>query len=214
MAFAWTMTVRAVICGQYVPLEEGETGSITHTWWQRLIFLAYTLLISAVSLVALPYLQRATGQNQSTGWRYRVLLILQPFLTMCMSWAVLLWADWEIYEYWFRGRPVLGRVIFSLAATQIFGAVAYGVAWHTTLPKVPPRDPNQDPAQARKDQEQDAVKQAMILTKRMTHLATRKFFLSMLAMVVAFSWEETLDQSIEAMVPGILMRFFAKLFTA
>lgn len=252
MAFAWTMTVRAVICGQYVPLEEGETGSITHTWWQRLIFLAYTLLISAVSLVALPYLQRATGQNQSTGWRYRVLLILQPFLTMCMSWAVLLWADWEIYEYWFRGKPVLGRVIFSLVATQIMGAVAYGVARYTTLPKEPAQEPTKvqnlekalattraagvermaalealeaELAAARraqaaltKDSANDPskyeIRQALLLTKRMTHLATRKFFLSMLAMVVAFSWEETLDQSIEAMVPGILMRFFVKLFTA
>lgn len=188
LAFAWTMLVRYLISGTYQTFEEGETGQIQHNWVQRLILFIYLCCMLGLTFYLLPKLQQLS-QKLISPLKKRVLLMLHPFLTMSVAWAVLLWADWTFYEAYFRGKAVLGRMWFAFLASFVVFGIIYFIA-HTQKRIMHP-----DRNSASKDDREKA--HAVDLAMRWTDLERRKFTLCMMALVVAFAWEETYDESIE-----------------
>jgi len=200
LAFVFTIMVRFGISGAFQLMQEGDTGVvITHTSWERFSLFLYAIGVTSAALFLLPRLNTLGERLQDSIGGYatqRVILILNPFLVMSSAWAFLLWADWEFYEYLFRGQRVLGRIVWSILCTIVCFAGIYVYALHgKRLPH--PNRLSEDPMHGQSAK-------AMDLAWRWTDLEKRKFILNALAVLIAFSWGESFNVSIDGASTTIL----------
>lgn len=193
LAFVWTLSVRYLISGAYAGMEEGETGSMQHTSVQRLVLFIYTASMAALAVFSLPRLQHF-GQKVQSPLGKRLLLMLHPFLAMSVAWAVLLWADWTFYEWYFRDATVLGRVWFAFLA----GFCVLGIIF--VMAHLQRREMHENRSSDDK-LERDHAHQ-VDLHLRWSDLERRKFILGMMALIVAFAWLQTYDKSLDGSYSG------------
>eukprot|EP00747_Dinoflagellata_sp_TGD_P079206 gnl/TRDRNA2_/TRDRNA2_160423_c1_seq3.p1 gnl/TRDRNA2_/TRDRNA2_160423_c1~~gnl/TRDRNA2_/TRDRNA2_160423_c1_seq3.p1 ORF type:complete len:223 (+),score=33.60 gnl/TRDRNA2_/TRDRNA2_160423_c1_seq3:40-669(+) len=164
--------------------------------------LAYAVIMSLASFFLLPKLNALGEKLHSTDGPpskltyllQRLVLLLNPFLTMSAAWGLLLWADWEFYEHLFRDHKILARIVVALS----FSFISFGTIWaYGVFAK---RD--QHPDRNHPDQLRRASSRALDLAWRWSDLERRKFILNAVAVIVAFPWQETLDVSIDVASAG------------
>lgn len=205
LAFMWTMTVRFAIVGSY-----SVSGEPVWIVWRGL-FLLYVVLMGVLAFFLFPVIDRLVydpfhnrpGDEESmhehhtasARIRLRLLLLCYPFLTMSVAWGVLLWAEMEFYGVLFAGSFILGRAVFALLCSYVCFSliVVFGAYFKHKQELViskgyslADRDAASLDLHVQQGHEQDV----------------RKFLLNMLALLIAFSWEETFDAAIEESVPG------------
>eukprot|EP00747_Dinoflagellata_sp_TGD_P212693 gnl/TRDRNA2_/TRDRNA2_85761_c1_seq1.p1 gnl/TRDRNA2_/TRDRNA2_85761_c1~~gnl/TRDRNA2_/TRDRNA2_85761_c1_seq1.p1 ORF type:complete len:662 (+),score=136.72 gnl/TRDRNA2_/TRDRNA2_85761_c1_seq1:105-1988(+) len=215
LAFLCAMLVRYCIAGHYASYEAGERRPHDrHNWIERLIMLSYALVMAAASFIFLPKLNQlgeslhtsSTSPNYGTYFLQRMVLLLNPFLTMSAAWGLLLWADWEFYEHLFREHKILARLIVALG----FSFISLTTIWIFGIREK--REQHVD--RNHPDQLRRASSRALDLAWRWSDLERRKFILNAVAVVIAFPWEETLDVSIDVATQGQAHPYPLKVFLA
>lgn len=209
-AFVFTLWVRYLICGQYAAMEEGDGGlTIQHTMTQRILMLLYAVAMVALAIVAIPRLNALGERLQDKLGAYatqRVLLLLNPFLVMSVAWSILLWADWEFYEYRFRGEVVLGRTVFGILCTM--GCFAAVLVYGRYAQRFPHPDRNHEERLRRQSSK------ALDLAWRWADLEKRKFVLNAMAVIIGFSWGEAFNASIDGTFVGFMHPLLIKVLLA
>jgi len=198
LAFVFTLTIRFLICGHYESRfaeMDGDAVVARHNLSERLAMLGWAVFITVVAIVVIPRLNTIGEKAENTLGKYatqRLLLLLNPFLVMCIVWAVLLWADWEFYESLFRGEPILGRVVFAIVCSiACFG----GILAFAKLSKRSMHPERMDPDRLKRQ-----ASKAMDLAWRWADLERRKFVLNAMSVLIAFSWGEAFNSSVDGAV--------------
>eukprot|EP00747_Dinoflagellata_sp_TGD_P079210 gnl/TRDRNA2_/TRDRNA2_160423_c2_seq1.p1 gnl/TRDRNA2_/TRDRNA2_160423_c2~~gnl/TRDRNA2_/TRDRNA2_160423_c2_seq1.p1 ORF type:complete len:285 (+),score=55.98 gnl/TRDRNA2_/TRDRNA2_160423_c2_seq1:33-857(+) len=203
LAFLTTVMLRYIIAGNYGQDlgEHTPPKLLHHTPLQRGILLAYALVMCLAAFFLLPKLNRLgerlngpQGGSLAGYFLQRMVLLLNPFLTMSAAWALLLWADWEFYENVFRHHQVFARIVVGFW----FAFVCFGAIWIYGI--VAKREQHHD--RSHPDQLRRASSRALDLAWRWSDLERRKFILNAAALVIAFPWEGALDTSVDVAVAG------------
>lgn len=185
LAFLVTMLVRFVISGEFDGHMDGETGAhVGHSWVSRLVLFLYGCAMVALTVYLVPKLhhlglklQDALGGHLAQ----RVLLILNPFLCMSITWSFILWADWEFYEHLYRGQPVLGRIAWASVCSFVSFLAVWLYAKHSH------REPIEDGS---------GQGRTLDLAWRWHDLERRKNVLNAIAALVAFAWAQVLGAAV------------------
>lgn len=199
LAFTWTIFVRYVILGRY-PEHEPGPGEPLHSPLQRGLMLLYAVLMTVAAFFLVPLLDHWMLEHSQSASRIAIRLhsLCYPFMTMSVAWAYLTWGEWEFYESMFAGNAILARAIFAILVTTTCFAVLLGFS---VIMKR-----RSDAAQARAASAQDARTaqlskiQAQVDEERERDI--RRLVVNMLSLMIAFSWEETFDASVEGAVEG------------
>jgi len=182
VAFAFTMAVRYLVCGRYPPLEDGEGHEIHHDANQRSMFLVYTVGISMLSFWLIPWLDGEASRST-----YQV-----PRMDPTTSERRWRWFTLRLLKL---AATTLGMMtawaIFLWADWQFFevfyhGEKIYGrlvfASWATAV---------------------SLMIFFLVDTFGKPILGmSRTLFLTVFAIVIAFAWEEVLDQALETAVEG------------
>jgi hypothetical protein len=169
-AVAWTLLVGTLLTGKDAVMKLDTDEQVEHSSRQRTILLIYGFSLLPIGASLLVFADEP--RESSHVWK-RLLMFFRSFISMACAWALLLWGQWTFYEQHSKDNPILGRTIFAIIASV---AVAAGIVVSATLTH-------------RSDEGgsgQHAVKRGS------------KVVLISLALVVAWSWEQTIDAAIEA----------------
>jgi len=210
LAFVFTLFIRYLICGSYQAMQEGDNGlTIQHTMLQRSLLFLYALAMIGIAVFAIPRLNALGERLQDSLGAYatqRLLLLLNPFLVMSVAWAFLLWADWEFYEYRFRGELVLGRAVVGVLCT--LACFASILVYGRYAKRFPHPDRNHG------DRLRRQSSKALDLAWRWADLEKRKFVLNAMAVIMGFSWGEAFNASIDGALAGYMHPLLLKVLLA
>jgi hypothetical protein len=199
LAFAWTTFVRYLILGRY-PEHDPEPGEARHSPLQRGLLLIYAVLITVAAFFVIPLLDDWTYQHSHTASLVVIRLhhLCYPFITMSCAWAFLLWGEFEFYESLFATNAILARAVFALLCTAMCFSLLFGFSVVVKRRNAA--------AQARSPVGQDARSLAHLKTQALIdeehERDIRRLVVNMLSLIIAFSWEETFDASVEGAVEG------------
>jgi len=182
IAFAFTMAVRYLVCGRYPPLEEGEGKELHHSASQRTVFLVYTICVSILAMWIIPWIDRESSRStyhapridpETNERRWRwVTLRLLKLAATTLG----MLAAWSIF-LWADWQ--FFEVFYH--GEKIYGRLVFA-SWATIISL--------------------AVFFAVDAFGKSILGMSRKLFLTVFALVIAFAWEEVLDQALETAVEG------------
>lgn len=90
-------------------------GHMTHTKWQRLMVLLYSVTLT---MVAVGWLLALSEYGESTNpLRRKCSHVTRALLIMCIAWGYLLWGEWTFIEGYFAGHSIIGQMAFAALAT-------------------------------------------------------------------------------------------------
>jgi hypothetical protein len=101
----------------------------------------------------------------------RAFNIFSSFLAMCVAWAFLLWGKWHFHDHAYAHVPVFGRIVFASVASLVTMAIIVGLSISIERGSI---------------RRQANPGHMLILTA--------------LGLLVAWSWEEVFDKSIEVLL--------------
>lgn len=205
LAVVWTMSIRYAIMGRMPTHFKYMEGGTDHSMLQRGLFLTYALVMHAITAFLLPKLEDwlRDEAHAASQIKTRLMLLASPFLTMSVAWAYLLWAEFEFYEFLFIDNKALGCILFAVLATFVCFSLILALAKYSKRSRHPDLDRTDNPKLR-----ECALIEEQIQLEREAEL--RKTVVTMLALIVGFSWAATMNVTLSDSVgrsqhPAILM---------
>jgi hypothetical protein len=178
-AMAFHLWVMHLIRGtNYTNAEEGES----HSLLERCTLLGYAMTMTIGGSLALKPVHKFLDANMRPWLAARFAMFFSSFVAMAAAWAFLSWGEWEFEEVQFQFQPLLGKLAFATAIAFVSGLVLVLMA------KLLPR-PTEDDLGGGAGWKGSAAR-------------IERVVLIAIALMVAWSWEETFDEAIEGWTEG------------